>query len=145
MGLPGLISAGHYLDGMQPAGQHYLVDPIPANTDMTPEQQKLILGGETPMWGEHTSPRDVESRIWPRTAAIAERFWSPRDVRDVDDMYRRLAVVSIGLERGGLQHLSWEDQGLRELIGTTQIEPLRTFASYVEPVPFGTRSGAQHT
>lgn len=145
MGFQGILSAGYYLDGMLPASNHYLVDPIPADTTMTPEEQKLILGGETPMWGEHTSPRDVESRIWPRAAAIAERFWSARDVRDVDDMYRRLAVVSIELERGGLQHLSWEDQGLRELIGSTQIDALRTFASYFEPVSFGTRSGTQHT
>ncbi|WP_085940638.1 family 20 glycosylhydrolase [Granulicella tundricola] len=30
------------------------------------------------MWAEHLSPRTIDSRIWPRTAAIAERFWSQR-------------------------------------------------------------------
>ena len=42
------------------------------------------------MWGEFVSPENIDSRIWPRAAAIAERLWSPGDVQDVDDMYRRL-------------------------------------------------------
>lgn len=145
MGFQGILSAGYYLDFMQSAGVSYLVDPLPADTDMTSEQQSLVLGGEMPSWGEHVWSRTIDSRIWPRTAAIAERFWSPRDVRDVDDMYRRLAVVSIQLEQIGVTHLQSEDAGLRELIGTTQIDTLRTFASVFEPVPFDERVSTQHT
>ena len=50
------------------------------------------------------SPETIDSRIWPRTAAIAERFWSKGSVNDVDDMYRRLESVSIQLEELGLTH-----------------------------------------
>ena len=72
-----------------------MVDPLPQANSLSPEQQARILGGEACMWMEQTTPRDIDSRIWPRAAAIAERLWSPRDVNDVDDMYRRLAVESL--------------------------------------------------
>ena len=145
LGYEGVLSAPYYLDGMRPAGVHYLADPLPSSSDLTPDEHKLILGGEVCMWGEHLHARTIDSRIWPRTAAIAERFWSPENVRDVDDMYRRLIPVSIELESLGLTHLESEDAGLRELAGTEQIEALRTFASAFEPVSFGERSQAQHT
>ena len=56
------------------------------------------------MWAEWVTPETIDSRIWPRTAAIAERLWSPRRVTDVTDMYRRLAVLSLQLEELGLTH-----------------------------------------
>ena len=96
-GFQAILSNGYYIDLMEPASRHYVNDPLPENTTLTPAEQKLILGGEATMWSEWVSPETIDSRIWPRTAAIAERFWSPREVRDVDDMYRRLAVVSVQL------------------------------------------------
>ncbi|NYF80498.1 beta-N-acetylhexosaminidase [Granulicella arctica] len=144
-GYQGLLSAGYYLDGMQPAGKHYLVDPSPSNTELTPDQRKLILGGEVAMWGEQINDHTIDSRIWPRTAAIAERFWSPENVTDVDDMYRRLDYISVQLEALGLQHISQEDASLRDLAGTETIEQLRIFASVLEPVSFGERYQQQHT
>jgi hexosaminidase len=144
-GYEGILSAPYYIDGMQPAGKLYLADPVPADTTLTPEQQKLILGGEVPMWAEHLDQRTIDSRIWPRTAAIAERFWSPQNVRDVDDMYRRLDVVSVELETLGLRHLTSEDAELRALAGSENIAAMRDFASAFEPVSFGERSSTQHT
>src|SRR5580700_1054241 len=78
-GYRGILSAGYYLNLMSTAAAHYAVDPLPANSDLSPEQQALILGGEACMWEEQTSSRSIDSRIWPRTAAIAERFWSARN------------------------------------------------------------------
>lgn len=144
-GYEGVLSQPYYLDGMRPAGVHYLADPLPSSSDLTPDERKLILGGEVCMWAEHLYARTIDSRIWPRTAAIAERFWSPENVRDVDDMYRRLAPVSLELESLGLTHLESEDAGLRALAGTEQIDALRTFASAFEPVSFSDRAHTQHT
>jgi hexosaminidase len=97
---------------LSPAGTHYRVDPTdtrggnneenwgdgPKNPDeppvkLTPAEEKLILGGEGAMWSELATNEQMDARIWPRMAAVAERYWSPPTVRDTDDMYRRLISV----------------------------------------------------
>jgi hexosaminidase len=142
----GILSAPYYLDGMKTAERMYLDDPIPDNSSLTAEQQKLILGGEVCMWAEQITPQTVDSRIWPRTAAIAERFWSPRETRDVHDMYRRLAIESIRLDGLGLTHISGPQTGLRQLAGSedggTQLAVL---ISTLSPVSFGERYKQQKT
>jgi hexosaminidase len=97
------------------------------------------------MWAEQLNARSIDSRIWPRSAAIAERFWSPESINNVDDMYRRLEVESIRLEALGLTHLSHEGSALRELAGTENIDALRVFSSVLEPVSFSDRYNQQRT
>jgi N-acetyl-beta-hexosaminidase len=104
-GYQGLLSNGYYIDLCETAERHYLNDPIPPDSPLSESEKKLILGGEATMWAELISPETIDSRIWPRTAAIAERLWSPVEVRNVDDMYERLKVLSLQLEDTGLQHL----------------------------------------
>ncbi len=89
-GYQGILSNGYYIDLVEPTDQLYLNDPIPAGADLTDAQKKKILGGEATMWSEHVTPETVDSRIWPRTAAIAERFWSLGSVNNVADMYDRM-------------------------------------------------------
>jgi len=143
-GYSSILSAGYYLNLMSTAAEHYRVDPLPETNRLTPEQQARILGGEACMWMEQTTPRDIDSRIWPRTAAIAERLWSPRDVNNVDDMYRRLSVESLRLEALGLTHISQEAVSLRQLAGSEEIGPLQVLASVLEPVTFHERAHMQH-
>jgi hexosaminidase len=139
-GYQGILSNGYYIDLIQPAWQHYLNDPVPENTTLTVEERKLILGGEATMWSEWVSPETIDSRIWPRTAAIAERFWSPREVKDVDDMYRRLAMVSVQLEDLGLLHEKNPPAMMRRLLGgelaarEEAVESLKTLVEAIEPV-----------
>jgi hexosaminidase len=133
-GYNGILSAGYYIDLIFPASQHYRADPLPADSALTPEEAKRVLGGEATMWGEWVSPETIDSRIWPRTAAIAERLWSPRTVTDVDDMYRRLAVVSRQLEELGLTHERNYPVILRRLANSENTGPLRTLVSVLEPV-----------
>lgn len=141
-GYQGILSAGYYLDFTD---EHYLVDPLPADSDLTVEERARILGGEACIWGEHNTPHNIDSRIWPRTAAIAERLWSPQNVNNVDDMYRRLRVESLRLEALGLPHISTEDTGLRRLAGTTAIGPLRILTNVLEPVTWEQQGELQHT
>jgi hexosaminidase len=133
-GFMGVLSNGYYIDLIFPAAQHYIVDPIPADTTLTAEEQKRILGGEATMWSEWVSPETIDSRIWTRTAAIAERFWSPREVNDIDDMYRRLAVIDRQLEELGLTHRKNQAMLLRRLANSDDISALQTLVSVIEPV-----------
>ena len=142
-GYDGVLSAGYYIDLMNTAATHYAVDPLPASSDLTPAEAAHVLGGEATMWGEWVGPETIDSRIWPRTAAIAERFWSPRDTAGVDDMYRRLAVVSVQLEELGIAHLRNADVLLRRLTAGADPAPLRVLADVVEPVKGYQRGGQQ--
>lgn len=133
-GYQGILSNGYYIDLCETAERHYLNDPIPPDSPLTSAEKKLILGGEATMWAELVSPETVDSRIWPRTAAIAERLWSPQEVRDVDDMYRRLKVINLQLEETGVQHLRNQDMMFRRLAGSEDITALKKLASISEPV-----------
>jgi hexosaminidase len=134
-GFAGILSHGFYFDHIKSAAFHYAVDPIDTTiADLGDDAQKRILGGEACMWAEYVSPENIDSRIWPRAATIAERLWSPSWVRDVDDMYRRLEIVSRHLECVGLTHRTSYVQMLERLAGTNSIEPLKVLADVVEPV-----------
>jgi len=133
-GYQGVLSNGYYIDLAQPAYRHYVVDPLPADTTLSPEEQKRVLGGEATMWAEWVSAETIDSRIWPRTAAIAERLWSPREVNNVDDMYRRLANIEWRLEELGLTHRRNQEMMLRRLAAGRDISAHQTLVSIIEPV-----------
>lgn len=135
-----VLSNGYYLDLMQPTSYHYLVDPAPASEDLSEIERKRILGGEMCMWSELVIPETVDSRLWPRGAAIAERFWSPESVNNVEDMYRRLEMVSLQLEQLGLQHVTARNMILRNLTDGKDIGPLKTLVEVVEPMKGYTRN-----
>ena len=140
----GILSNGYYLDLGWPTARHYAVDPMsgPA-ASLTPEQQQLILGGESCMWAEYVNAENIDSRIWPRNAAIAERLWSPQNVTDVASMYARLHAVSAQLEWLALTHRTYYPQMLRRIAGPRasqdELSALRTLADVVEPVKDYTR------
>ncbi len=145
-GYSGLLSSGYYLDLNQPTVQHYAVDPMTGPTaDLTPEQKQRILGGEACMWSEYVSPENIDSRIWPRMAAIAERLWSSQSVTDVDSMYQRMGEISRRLDWLGLTHNSNYGPMLRRIAGTEEVAALQVLADVVEPVKGYARHGLATT
>lgn len=134
-GYRGMLSFGYYLDLMWPASRHYAVDPMAGDAaNLNPEEKSRILGGEACMWGEWLTPENIDSRIWPRNAAIAERLWSPAEVRDATQMYARLDQLSWRLQWLGLTHRSQQFLMLHRIAGRDDISALRTLAEVVEPV-----------
>jgi len=144
-GYPAILSSGWYLDHMRSAEYHYAVDPLPANSGLTAEEAARILGGEACMWAEHVGPQTVDSRIWPRAAAVAERLWSPREVTDVTDMYRRLEVVGERLAEAGVRHVGHTERMLRALARGDELAILTAVLEVAQPVYFWERSQIQHT
>jgi hexosaminidase len=145
-GYRGILSAGYYLDHVRPAAYHYAVDPLagPA-AQLTPDQAAHILGGEACMWAELVDAETVDSRVWPRAAAVAERLWSPKELTDVDSMYARLEAVSRLLEWTGVTHRASNGAMLDRLAGGRPVEPLRILADASEARGLGTGRHARDT
>jgi hexosaminidase len=137
-GFRGILSNGYYLDLGWSAARHYAVDPMSgAAATLSPQEQLRILGGESCMWSEYVNAENVDSRIWPRNAAIAERLWSPQNVTDVPSMYARMDAESVRLAWLGLTHKTYYAQMLQRIAGPAtpqELAALRTLADVVEPV-----------
>ncbi|MBV8867768.1 MAG: family 20 glycosylhydrolase, partial [Acidobacteriaceae bacterium] len=167
-GYQGILSAGYYLDLMYPASYHYSIDPmkLPApapghggemppgdpnkpkpgtSADLSPEQSKLILGGEAAMWEELATPENLDARLWPRLAAISERLWSPESITDVQSMYYRLYLTNHWLEWLGLTQRSNLELMRQRLAGAMPYQSLDTFSSILEPVKGYSRNAETYT
>ncbi len=130
----GLLSNGYYVNLNQSAAQHYAADPLGGDgASLSSEQKARVLGGEATMWSEYATPENIDSRIWPRTAAIAERLWSPQEIGDVDSMYDRLDVVSQRLEYYGLNDQSFIMVMLQRMSGESDPTYLKVLADVVQP------------
>jgi hexosaminidase len=136
MGYRGILSNGYYLDLGWSTARHYAMDPLggPAAA-LTPEQKQLILGGESCIWSEYVNAENIDSRIWPRNAAIAERLWSPEGTSDVASMYARMETESTRLEWLGLTHRSFQRTMLQRIAGSwapAEFDALRALAQALE-------------
>ncbi len=140
LGYKTILSNGYYVDLMLPIEEHYLVDPYPTGVTLTKEQEKMILGGEVTMWSELVTPLTIDSRIWPRTAAIAERFWSPKEVTDLENMKLRLENISLQLEKLGITHIKNRDAILRNITKSNDIEAVLALSRVCEPLKKYTRN-----
>ena len=143
-GSRGLLSFGYYLDHMSPAWFHYANDPLSGDAkNLTPEESARILGGEAAMWTEYANAETLDSRLWPRLAAIAERLWSPAGQTGIDSMYARLSPVSRKLQWTGVKHLSTQQPMLDRIAGDRSGFVLSALASSVEATGIDDRAPAR--
>ncbi len=144
-GFAALLSAPWYLDYMKPASDYYTVDPVPQFDELTPAQRALVLGGEACMWAEFVSDETAESRIWPRLGAVAERLWSPREVTDVAEMYRRLDILADRLEGMGVRVGSHSARLLARIAPGVETAPIESLFTAVQPPRFGQATNGRST
>ncbi|MBL4751792.1 MAG: family 20 glycosylhydrolase [Amylibacter sp.] len=111
-----------------------------SSLDLTTEERKRVLGAEATLWSELVTPLTIDSRIWPRTAAIAERFWSSENTKDVSHLNKRLPFISKQLEQLGLTHQSYRNVLFRNLAKSENIVPLQVLSRVCEPLKIYTRN-----
>lgn len=122
---------GFYTDLFMPAYIHYNNPAMPSeNTAL----ENALKGGEAAQWTEIADKYNIETRVWPRAAAIAERLWSPAGVKDVDEMYRRLFSLSAQLDAQGLAHISDYHRALRQYAEGDELSALKTLTDVLEPI-----------
>jgi len=126
---PLLVSRGFYLDLFMPSYIHYNNPDI----NITSGAGKP-LGGEAAQWTEAADASNLEARIWPRNVAIAERLWSDAAITDVEDMYRRLFVISNDLDLRGLQHIAQYQRAIRRISVGINENAVQDFLDVLSPV-----------
>lgn len=129
-----ILSNGFYIDLMQSIKDHYSVEVVNEKSNLSPEEKKRILGGEATMWSELVTPLTIDSRIWPRTIAIAERLWSQSNITDIDFLYKRLPSVSFRLEELGITHLKNKQVILRNICNNQNTTAVEVLSKVCEPL-----------
>ena len=130
----------------------YRFEPVPDSID-----KQLIIGGQGNLWTEQLpNMRAVEYMLWPRSFAISEVLWSPKEkkdwpdfVRRVEDQFKRLdeaqikyaatiydAVFTPSMVNGQLQlNLSTEVPGLDIYYSFDETNPDQYYPKYKgEPI-----------
>lgn len=127
-----LLSKGFYLDVFYPAYIYYNNPDLPKTLNDTLASK--LQGGEAAQWTELADKTNIETRIWPRAAAVAERLWSPASVDNADDLYRRLFIVSKELDEQGLQHIADYERNVRSLSNNSDYDAVKTLTDVLTPI-----------
>jgi len=91
------------IGGFLPLSQVYRFDPMPTN--LRPELQSHILGGQGNLWTEFVpSLSHAEYMIFPRECAMAEVLWSPKNSLNWNDFLARVAVNEKRLDALGVNY-----------------------------------------
>ncbi|HWB92969.1 MAG TPA: family 20 glycosylhydrolase [Puia sp.] len=80
----------------------YSYEPVPDSVD-----PKYILGGQANLWTEQVyNVRHMQYMLWPRSLAVAECLWSPKEKKDwdnfagrVEDQFPRMDIDQVKYSR----------------------------------------------
>jgi len=102
-GFPIVVSAPFYLNYISYGADwpnYYKVDITKFGG--TPEQQRLVIGGEACLWGEYINAFNLMPTAWPRASAVGEKLWSSQaGTTDVKDAGSRLEEHTCRMQNRG--------------------------------------------
>ena len=100
------------IGGYLPLEKVYSFDPLPE--ELTPEEQKHILGFQGNVWTEYIStPEHMQYMAFPRAFAIAETGWTPDRLKDFEDFKARLEVLKKRYDAIGINYFKGEYRDTR--------------------------------
>lgn len=126
-GIPVVMCPQHgcYLDwGYAGNSTRKVYEWDPVTSQVTPEQEALVKGGQGALWTERVATQDrVEWMLYPRLAALSEVFWTNASKRNWDDFYRRITDFYPVMRKIGINF--YEDDALNEKeFAPTQEKPM---------------------
>ena len=126
-GIPVVMCPQHgcYLDwGYAGNSTRKVYEWDPVTSQVTPEQEALVKGGQGALWTERVATQDrVEWMLYPRLAALSEVFWTNASRRNWDDFYRRITDFYPVMRKMGINF--YEDDALNEKeFAPTQEKPM---------------------
>lgn len=91
------------IGGFVPVENVYNLNPVPA--ELTPEQQKHILGAQANLWSEYIpTTQQVEYMVLPRMAALSEALWTQPQSKDYESFLQRLPWLVKLYQRDGFNY-----------------------------------------
>lgn len=126
-GIPVVMCPQHgcYLDwGYAGNSTRKVYEWDPVTSQVTPEQEALVKGGQGALWTERVATQDrVEWMLYPRLAALSEVFWTNASKRNWDDFYRHITDFYPVMRKMGINF--YEDDALNEKeFAPTQEKPM---------------------
>jgi hexosaminidase len=104
------------IGGYIPLEWAYSFEPLP--DELTPEEQKHILGLQGNIWTEYIStPEHLEYMAFPRAFAVAETGWTPFMKKDFEDFLARFTAQR---ERYDLMNINYFKGDYRNTRGRTE-------------------------
>ena len=61
--------------------------------------QELIMGGDVCLWAEYADDDMILTRLWPRASAAAERLWSAKTVKNMEEAGPRIEEQRCRMKR----------------------------------------------
>nr|WP_133272310.1 family 20 glycosylhydrolase [Hymenobacter radiodurans] len=99
------------IGGYLPLEKVYSFNPLPQ--ELTPEQQKHILGPQANLWTEYiTTPAKVEYMLFPRLLAVAEVAWTPAARKKYAEFLPRMSQQFARLDARRINYRVPEPLGL---------------------------------
>jgi hexosaminidase len=119
----------------------YSFEPVPEGVD-----PKFIIGGQANLWTEQVyNARHLQYMVWPRSLAVAECLWSPKDKKNwngfakkVEANFGRMDIEQVKYARGMFDPIftaGKDDKGALKVELSTEVEGLDLYYSFDNSQP----------